>query len=299
MTLDIEMPKMNGLEFLEKLMRLRPMPVIMVSTLTQKGADVTVRALETGAVDYVTKPIITQASHDILEELRRTLVPKIKSIRETNVQNFGQLTVTGRTIKTTKPPQKKLAYDIVGIASSTGGIERLRYLFSGLEVSVPPIVVVQHINKVYVQSFVTRLREIVPPYIEVKIAENREILRPNTVYFANNLAHLEVRSPIKNQYQIVLHDAPPLNGFKASADYLLRSMAAIPQAKRLGLVLSGMGYDGAKGMKELRESGAMTIGEAEQSCIVYGMSKAAAQMGALHQELRIEAIRDVLNCKKT
>ncbi len=295
-TLDIEMPKMNGIEFLEKIMKLRPMPVIMVSTLTQKGADATLTALEMGAVDYVGKPAITQANDDIVSFFTAELVPKLRSVKYTNFSNNVARFQVNKTSAEVNVSNDGVinAYDIITLASSTGGIERLRYLLSNLTVNIPPLLIVQHINQMYVENMVERMQQISPAHIFVKTANHGEKLKENTIYFADNNAHLEVRMKGDSLYAF-LQDSDPLNGFKASADYLFKSVASINGLNNLGVILSGLGHDGAQGMLSLKNSGADTIGESEDSCLVYGMSRAAFEAGGIGRELSIEAISGLLS----
>lgn len=289
-TLDIEMPKMNGLEFLEKIMRLRPMPVIMVSTLTERGADVTIQALETGALDYVSKPTNCTAQ-DIIESFKTELVPKLEAVKTANVASLSSLK-TNNLHEAVSSDQS--IYDLIGIASSTGGVERLRYLISNIRINMPPMLIVQHINKIYVPGMIERMQEIAPEHIEIKIPTSSELLEGNTIYFANNIQHLEVKAN-GPKLRAKLHDEPPLNGFKASADYLFSSLAVVPDKKCLGVIISGMGNDGAKGLKTLHESGGMTLGESKESCLVYGMSRAAKEIGALDKEVSIQSISAFMN----
>lgn len=295
-TLDVEMPKMDGLSFLEKIMTLRPMPVIMVSTLTQKAADVTLHALQMGAVDYVGKPLTNSAPEEYFKVFRSELVPKINMANLINANSFGLVQQNNQAVTVVKP-HKQSAYDLIGIASSTGGVERLRYLISRLSVNVPPILIVQHINKNYIANMVDRFNGLAPDHITVKIAQQHEKLQQNTVYFADNFKHLTVRQRGENMI-VKLQDHPPLNGFVASADYLFESMAKFTDTNMLGVILSGLGHDGAAGMAQLKNAGGYTVGESEQSCLVYGMSRAAAKMNALDEEQSLNAIVNTLNIER-
>lgn len=296
-TLDVEMPHMNGIEFLDKIMKLRPMPVIMVSTLTKKGADITLQALEMGAVDYVAKPDpASNRSDDILDAFRNMLIPKLETVKTLNFSGASRLGhAVSQNVAVTKTNSQ---FDLIAIASSTGGVERLRFLFSHIRANVPPIVIVQHINKLYVPNMVERMQSICPSHIKVLTPSNREALRANTIYFANNEQHLEVEKRGAGCYAS-LKTAPALNGFIASADYLFGSLAedVAPKRRVLGMILSGMGNDGANGLLQLEQAGAQTIGESESSCLVYGMSKAAAKLGAVQKELSIQQICRIVNGK--
>ncbi len=296
-TLDIEMPRMNGIEFLEKLMKLRPMPVIMVSTLTQKGADITLQALEFGAMDYIAKPTNQNDSSELLETFNVDLIQKLKQVKKANLSTISRLSPQVETQENTPTSGTNALYDLIAIASSTGGIERLRYLFSHIKLNLPPMVVVQHINQRYVPNLVKRTKNIVPDHINVKLAEEGEFLSDNTIYFADNVQHLTLKK-LSGKYQFTMLDKPPRNGFIASADYLFYSLSKIRETQILGLVLSGMGTDGAEGLLALKQSGATTLGEDESSCLIYGMSQAAANLGALTQETSIQSILKIINKEK-
>lgn len=295
-TLDIEMPKMNGLEFLNKIMKLRPMPVIMVSTLTQKGASATLQALETGAVDYVAKPDIHTDADDILSYLTRALVPKLNAVRGASFTHFSRFNQAPQTLigEHSAIRNKGESYDLIGIASSTGGVERLRYIAKHLTANIPPVLIVQHINQAYVHNLCQRLQSYINPKYTVKPAEHQEILKANHIYFADNVHHLEIVEGAHG-FKAKLSDHAPLNGFKASADYLFASMSKCTNKKMLGICLSGMGTDGAQGLKELSDAQGNTLGESEESCLIYGMSRAAKQIGAINQELSLEQILAYLN----
>ncbi len=290
-TLDIEMPKMNGIDFLEKIMRLRPMPVIMVSTLTQKGASITMQALEMGAIDAIGKP--QNLNHtDLLKSFENELIPKLRAAKKSNFQNISKLTTNSAQSAT--GALKISPYNLITIASSTGGIERLRYLFSNININTPPIVVVQHINKMYTTSMVERMQSILPKHMTVKLSKHRTSLQPNTIYMADNTDHILLKQR-DNQMILYHQDGPPLNGFKASADHLFNSCTKITDHNILGLILSGMGHDGAHGMMNMRKAGIKTIGESKSSCLVYGMSQAANNLGALDTLLSIKDISKFLN----
>lgn len=291
-TLDVEMPKMSGLEFLEKIIKLRPMPVIMVSTLTQKGADITLRALEIGAVDYVPKPDLKYSMAGGVEYFAAHLIPKLENVRNISLDNIKAYEANTDTIFS--PSTGRSPYDLIGIASSTGGIERLRHVYSRLEKDMPPIMTVQHINHVYVDGMIERMQQIVPKHIMVKKASKTEKLERNTIYFADNTHHLEVKTKGGKLYSY-FHDEPPLNGFKASADYLFSSMSRVEGHKMLGVIISGMGSDGAQGCLALRQNSIKTIGENKASCLVYGMSKAAMEIGGIDEEMSIKDITAYIN----
>ena len=291
-TLDVEMPKMSGIDFLEKIMTLRPMPVVMVSTLTQKGGQITLKALEIGAIDYVAKPAKMAHSDDLMGIFQKELIPKLNAARFANVKNT-RLNVQPQSMP---PATKKSFYDIIGVAASTGGIERLRAIFSSISVHLPPVMIVQHINERYVENMVDRFKAIIPSHLDVTIAKDNIPLHPNTIYFADNHHHLRLKM-INDQPYSYLTDEAPLNGFKASADYLFQTISEAPLKNPMGLIVSGMGNDGAAGLAKMRSKGMDTIGESEESCLVYGMPKAAKDKGALKYDLNIADIIRFINKK--
>jgi two-component system chemotaxis response regulator CheB len=300
-TLDIEMPRMNGLDFLDKIMRLRPMPVVMVSTLTKKGAEATLKALEVGAVDYVPKPEMGELSGNILENFKESLISKLKMAQHVDVskanRSFNNNLQNQHQLNDKKSHLKKI--DLIAVASSTGGIERLRYLVSNLRGDVPPILVVQHINALFVESMAVRMQSIAPEHIKIKVAKDVMFLEKNTIYLADNKKHLTVVDKA-GRLCVRLLDAPPLNGFIASADYLFESLVKIKNGAKSvfnpqSFILSGMGCDGAKGALALKKAGGYVIGEREDSCLVYGMSKAAKDLSAVDKEMSIEQISFLLN----
>lgn len=299
-TLDIEMPKMNGLEFLEKIMRLRPMPVLMVSTLTKKGAFATLKALEIGAIDYIAKPEMGLTQDAVMMQFKNELLAKLNMARHIDMTKAAH--ILSGDAKAARPHQslkKTQHYDLIVLASSTGGVERLRHLIAEQKTDLPPMLVVQHINHKFVPSMVERMVSIAPPHIDVKVAEDLVFVKPNTIYFANNEKHLTVVSKA-GRLSLRLVEAPPRNGFIASADYLFESAAQVKlksdkKMDVLGVILSGMGNDGAKGALQLKNTDINVIGENQESCLVYGMSKAAKELGAVKDEFSIQRISYILN----
>lgn len=292
-TLDIEMPGMNGIAFLEKIMTLRPMPVIMVSTLTTRGADITLQALEIGAIDYVPKPEKQSGSDELTTAFKNILIPKLKNVKNANIQSVKRVK-TQDTNGQTKPVKTNSNYDLITIAASTGGVERLRYLIGNIRVNTPPIAIVQHINKMYTAQMAERMQKTAPSHITVKLARHNEKLKNNTVYIADNHTHLGIKQSGSNLYSYFI-EKPSRNGFIASADYLFESVADFANNRVLGIILSGMGCDGAEGLLNLKNNGAITIGENKASCLVYGMSRAAAEAGAVTTETNLESILETLN----
>ncbi|RVT92498.1 protein-glutamate methylesterase/protein-glutamine glutaminase [Sphingomonas crocodyli] len=280
-TLDIEMPHMNGLDFLDRLMRLRPTPVVMCSTLTTKGAEATVRALELGAVDCFAKP--EGRLQDVLALDDGKLAEMVKQAARSR-RRLG----LGRSMRATVQPASFQGDDrIVAIGASTGGVEALATLLSGFPANCPPTVVVQHMPGSFTKSFAGRLDSLCAP--KVVEAADEMPLRPGHVYIApGGTRHLMVRGGSSPHCRLV--EASPVSGHRPSVDVLFRSVAQNMGDKAVGVILTGMGRDGASGLAEMREAGCRTIGQNEASCVVYGMPRAAAQIGAVEEEQSIDQI---------
>jgi two-component system chemotaxis response regulator CheB len=270
LTLDVEMPHMSGLEFLEKLMRLRPMPVVMVSTLTQKGADATVEALALGAVDCVGKPMNVGDSR-VFEELAE----KVKAAARARVFQRD----------TAMPQPVAGAFQgnghVVGIGSSTGGVEALLTLLSSFPANCPPTVIAQHMPASFTRSFADRLnRQCLPSVSE---AVDGAPLTPGTVYIApGGSHHLTVVG--SGRFFCKLTDAPLVNGHRPSVDTMFQSMAITVGNAAAGLILTGMGRDGAEGLLAMRRAGARTFGQDEATSVIYGMPRAAFDCGAVERQ---------------
>jgi two-component system chemotaxis response regulator CheB len=273
-TLDVEMPNMDGVTFLRKIMTLRPMPVVMVSTLTKAGAEITLEALEIGAVDFIAKPTgdFDNAMSDLAEELRS----KVKSAAHARV-GMRRVPAVER-----KPGQRPHAPEkIVAIGASTGGVEALKALLMNLPATCPPILITQHMPPRFTAAFSERLNRECP--MAVSEAKHNEIIEPNHVYIAPGSHHLEL---VRNggQYRCFLNDGPTVSGHRPSVDVLFRSVARVASKAAVGVILTGMGKDGAEGLLELRAAGAITLGQDEASSLIYGMPRAAFERGAVgHQ----------------
>jgi two-component system, chemotaxis family, protein-glutamate methylesterase/glutaminase len=277
MTLDIEMPRMDGLTFLEKLMALRPMPVVVVSTLTQKGADAVIRALELGAVDCIAKPLIDLRVG--MTALRDELVAKVliaassrPGVRAGNASRGKPLTFD---------PHLSTTGWIVAVGASTGGVEALQVLLTSMPSNAPAILVTQHMPPGFTTSFAQRLdQRCAMPVFE---ATDGQRVMPGQIYIAHGGRHLElVRSGA--HYACRLHDGPPVSGHRPSVDVLFTSVAGAAGKNAIGVILTGMGQDGAAGLLEMRRAGARTRGQDEASCVIYGMPKAAKLLGAVEVE---------------
>jgi len=286
LTLDIEMPGMDGLSFLEKIMALRPMPVIMVSTLTQKGAGETIRALELGAVDYISKPLGSH-NYDAIAPLKEELVAKIKAASKANLVSRSQSRKTQETAKVISFNPKASANSIIAIGSSTGGVEALRDIFMTLPANCPPIVMTQHMPEQFTPSFAARLNSL--SQVNVAEAKTGDRLEEGRAYLAPGNHHLKIIRK-GSAFICQLEDGPTVSGHRPSVDVLFDSVADAAGAQAVGVILTGMGKDGAAGMLKMRQLGAYNIGQSQNSCVVYGMPKAAFALGGVHSELPLSEI---------
>lgn len=288
-TLDIEMPRMDGLSFLEKLMALRPTPVVVVSTLTQRGADAAIRALELGAVEYVGKPLI-DLRHGIID-LRDELVAKVKSAASARVfARKAHPTATRPLIFDRHLSQQG---QIIAVGASTGGVEAIQELLAPLPPNAPGMLITQHMPAGFTESFAKRLDQRCA--VTVTEATNGARVLQGHVYIANGNYHLElVRSGA--HYQCRLHDGPRVSGHRPSVDVLFNSVAIAAGRNATGVILTGMGSDGATGLLEMRRVGARTFGQDEASCVIYGMPRVAKQMGAVEREIPlVQMAREILS----
>lgn len=283
LTLDIEMPGMDGLSFLEKIISLRPMPVIMISTLTQKGAGETIRALEIGAVDYLSKPLGNQTREGLLQ-LREELIAKIRTAAEANL---AQRSITAVAAPRVLSYHAKKPDRMIAIGSSTGGVEALRDIFAVLPANCPPLVMAQHMPEQFTPSFAARLNSVSP--VTVAEAYDGAKLQTGHAWLAPGNRHLTV---VRQGGNLVcrLLDTPHVSGHRPSVDVLFTSVAETVGAAALGIILTGMGKDGAQGMLKMHQQGSYTIGQSQHSCVVYGMPKAARDIGAVDIELPLHDI---------
>jgi two-component system chemotaxis response regulator CheB len=275
LTLDVEMPRMNGLEFLEKLMRLRPMPVVMVSTLTEKGNDVTLKALELGAVDFITKPRI--GVKDGLNDLVFEIGEKIRAASRARIRRHS---ISSSAISEPRPLSGHFLHTtekIIFIGSSTGGTEALKEVLSRMPSTAPAVMITQHMPESFTHSFAQRLNTL--SAMTVKEAEHNERVVPGHAYVAPGHSHLLLKKS-GAYYYTELSKADPVNRHRPSVDVLFNSAAEVAGPNALGVILTGMGKDGAQGMLAMREAKAYTIAQDEASCVVFGMPKAAIDIGA-------------------
>jgi two-component system chemotaxis response regulator CheB len=283
-TLDVEMPRMDGLEFLEKLMRLRPTPVVMVSTLTERGAETTLRALELGAVDYVSKPKI-----DIVKGLGDYADELCEKIRAASRASVRTTRLPGAARPAAPRAGMRLASTekLVLVGASTGGTEAIRELLSGFPPDAPAIVITQHMPAGFTRSFALRLND----HCKLKVSEavDGERLLPGHVYIAPGDHHLAVKRSGAN-YVASVTEGAPVNRHRPSVEVLFRSGAACAGPNAIGIMLTGMGKDGATAMRELRDAGAYNFAQDEATCVVFGMPKEAIAAGAVHEVLPLPAI---------
>jgi two-component system, chemotaxis family, protein-glutamate methylesterase/glutaminase len=290
-TLDIEMPRMDGIEFLEKLMRLRPMPVVMVSTLTERGADITLRALELGALDFVAKPRIGVA--DGLRQLASDITAKIRVATFAHVRRQGTPAAAAARASAPRCPTASTSLGrlrtekIIFIGASTGGTEATKEVLLGLPADTPAIMITQHMPPGFTRSYAQRLDGLCR--VRVKEAEDGERVLPGHAYIAPGGLHLSVDRSGAN-YIARVQDGEPVNRHKPSVEVLFRSAASVVGPNALGVMLTGMGADGARAMNEMRAAGSFNLAQDEASCVVFGMPREAIAAGAVHDVLPLSQI---------
>lgn len=295
-TLDVEMPRMDGLDFLEKIMRLRPMPVVMVSTLTERGADVTLRALELGAVDYVAKPKlgIAQGMQELTEEIceKVRIAARAKVVRHTNAVPAASAAAPSTPRPSTPTHFSRYSTEkMIVIGASTGGTEAIRDVLVTLPADSPAVVITQHMPPGFTTSFAKRLDGLCK--IRVKEAQHGERILPGHAYIAPGGFHFAVGRSGAN-YVAEVFDGEPVNRHKPSVEVLFLSAAKNVGPNAVAVMLTGMGKDGASAMLEMRNAGAHTIAQDEASCIVFGMPKEAIALGAVEDVLPLSKIGTAL-----
>lgn len=295
-TLDVEMPRMDGITFLENLMRLRPMPVVMVSTLTEKGSEVTMRALALGATGFVPKPTVDVAKS--LEDKIGELVWEVRkaAASASDIRNSRQHI---RAVPASAAQKSKMTYGagqkvsggpsthLIAIGASTGGTEAILEVLLGIRPGSPGIVITQHIPIGFSGSFAKRMND--QTALHVVEAEDGLLVRDGHAYIAPGDQHLKVERDGPG-YRCRLDDGPRVSFHKPSVDFMFDSVAEVARDKAVGVILTGMGRDGAAGLKRMRDAGAYTIGQDEASCIVYGMPRAAFEEHAIHSVRSLEDI---------
>ncbi|WP_312490415.1 chemotaxis response regulator protein-glutamate methylesterase [Sphingomonas sp.] len=280
-TLDVEMPDMNGLDFLERVMRLRPMPVVMLSTLTQAGADTTIRALELGAVECCAKPAANCLDPRLAESVKAAA-----SSRRVRVRDMAPAAPVPAANFTPR------VGSMIAIGASTGGVEALIQVLSGFPANCPPTVIVQHMPATFTTSFAARLDRLSKP--TVAEARHGQPLLPGHVYLApGGTHHLEVGGH-DGQYRARLIPDDPMSGHRPSVDRLFHSVAKNVGDKAVGAILTGMGRDGADGLLAMRNKGSFTVGQDQESCVVYGMPGVAQEVGAVTKQLTLTRVAPAL-----
>lgn len=297
-TLDVQMPKMDGIEFLEKLMRLRPTPVVMVSSFTEAGSETTLKALELGAVDFIGKPrgdsptSMEEYAHELCEKLRAAssarLLKRSALLSSKSSSQIASTSPTPRQLETRSFHTSSVIY----LGASTGGTEAIKEFLSGIPANCPPILIVQHMPETFTASFAKRLDSLSAP--KVIEAKGGEKIEHGTVYIAPGHSHMIVKRT-SGGLQIELLQTPPVNRHRPAVDVLFDSAAQVSGKQGLGVILTGMGKDGAQGLLKMRQAGAQTFGQDEQSCVVYGMPKEAFNVGAVSEVVSLgEMSRKVL-----
>lgn len=289
LTLDVEMPRMDGLDFLEKLMRLRPMPVVMVSSLTERGSEITLRALELGAVDFVTKPKISIQSG--MQEYTEMIADKIRgaakaSIRPRAIPNPNAVKAVGDALPQIRNPLTS-SEKLIIIGASTGGTEAIKEFLIRMPSDCPGILITQHMPEGFTRSFAQRLDNLCK--ISVSEAAGNERILPGHAYIAPGHSHLKLVRSGAN-YMTQLDQGPPVNRHRPSVDVLFNSAAVCAGKNAVGVIMTGMGKDGALGMLEMRKAGAYNFAQDEASCVVFGMPREAIAVGAAQEVLALQAM---------
>lgn len=303
-TLDVQMPKMDGLQTLEKILEQQPIPVIMVSATTQLGGQITLDALDRGALDYIAKP---EGLKEAETTLRTELIRKIRSVASTDVQRVLKMrreraekrqqrrdarSVAGETRTATKAPSSAVSADLpvsdkcIAIGISTGGPPALAAMFELLPSGLPPIVIVQHMPANFTKAFAMRMNSL--SKVEIKEAETGDVLQPGHAYLAPGGFHLEVKRNGRNGGKLLVREGDPVSGHRPSVDVMMTSAAQIYGNRLLGIVMTGMGRDGSDGCKAVRAGGGYVLGQDEASSDVYGMNKVAFLEGNVDRQFSLD-----------
>ncbi len=298
-TLDVEMPGMTGMEFLERLMNVRPMPVIMFSSHTAEGAEITLNALELGAVDFLQKPhhgldkTVGYLKDELLPKIKNAMNCKPRGLRETlnELKKTGEHSVDTVKNRANAYAAAKGEIDLIAISASTGGVTAIRNILEALPNNLPPIVITQHMPEGYTERFASRLSRDCSMTV-VEASDNLELLNGHA-YIAPGTHHMRIVKKGAG-YRTELSDGPAVSGHRPSCDVMFESVAKSASGKAIGVILTGMGRDGAQGLLTMRKQGCPTIGQNRATCVVYGMPKTAFEMEAVEQELPIEGIAAAL-----
>lgn len=291
-TLDVEMPKMNGLEFLDRLMRAKPMPVVMISSFTETGSEITFRALELGAVDFVLKPKLNEQTPD---DYGRVIADKIRAAKSARLRPPRRVdpndTVSMPAVIAKKPVPRgvKTSERLICVGASTGGTEAIREFLVGMPDDCPGIVIVQHMPENFTKMFAERLNGLCQ--ITVKEAEHNDPILPGHAYIAPGGKHLWVKRD-EGQLLAKLSTEPPMNLHRPSVDFLFMSAAKFVGPDAIGVIMTGMGRDGAKGMVEMKSKGAWNIAQDEATSVIFGMPREAIEAGAVHEVAPLGKLRE-------
>lgn len=299
LTLDVEMPRMDGLAFLEKLMRLHPMPVVMVSSLTEKSSDITLRALELGAFDFVTKPKIDiskglhESCHDIVDKIRGAASARMKNLVRRPAQLMVEKKNSADVVLPSLNTHIMTTEKLIIIGASTGGTEALKDVLMAMPADSPGILITQHMPAAFTRAFADRLDRLCR--IAVKEAHDGDRVLPGHAYIAPGDRHLLLARSGAN-YITQIADGPPVSRHRPSVDVLFRSAANSAGKNCIGVIMTGMGDDGANGMLEMNQAGAHTIAQDEASCVVFGMPKEAIARGGVNEIVPLSEIpRRIVN----
>ena len=285
MTLDVEMPGMNGVEYLKKLMKRHPLPVIMVSARTEKGSRITLEALSAGAIDFVLKPAadIAQGLNAMMDELREKIKVAARVIMRRKKYAIEKKNVTFPI--SWRPSRYNNI--VIAIGASTGGNQAIQHILSAFPSNTPGVVIVQHMPAGFTRMFAERLNSFTR--MEVKEAKTGDILTPGRVFIAPGNAHIRLQS-LNGKYVILCDKSEPVCGHRPSVEVLFRSVAQVAGSRAIGIMLTGMGADGADGMVKMREAGARTVAQDETTSVVFGMPKEAYRRGGAEQLAPLEMI---------
>ena len=285
LTLDVEMPRMDGLTFLGKLMKAHPMPAVMLSSLTAKGTTTALDALDLGAVDVIGKPAMNQAAG--LEAMGAEIAETVYAASLARVHVHRAPSPTAHPALAPLAERARAGRALIAIGSSTGGTEALRQIFEAIPENLPPIAVVQHMLPGFTGAFAERLDR--SCRARVKVAEEGEVLKPGTVYLAPSEVHLTIERHSKGLVAL-LKAGDRVSRHLPSVDVLFQSVAETCGSHAMGVILTGMGEDGARGLLQLRQKGARTLGQDEATCVVYGMPRSAWLRGAVEQQAPLQTI---------
>ncbi|MGK0249837.1 MAG: two-component system chemotaxis response regulator CheB [Oleispira sp.] len=285
--LDIEMPRMDGLTFLNKIMSERPTPVVICSTLTAEGADTTLKALSAGAVSIISKPKVGLKS--FLQESSSDVVEAVRAAARARMKNINTLSSTANKVIATPVNSLTTTQKIVAIGTSTGGTQALELVLTGLPALCPGIVIVQHMPEKFTEMFAQRLNSLCQ--LEVREAKNGDRVLPGLALVAPGGLHMQLKCS-GTHYQVEVFDGPPVNRHKPAVDVLFRSVAKHAGKNSAGFILTGMGADGARGLKVMRNAGAHTVAQDEASCVVFGMPKEAIALDAVDRVLPLKKMAE-------